>query len=163
MKPVKTKLFSILTILTILLFLSNHGYSQQADFTGKWKLNTSKSSLSYDFSLAPKQLNIAQEENALAMERFAEMMGQSLRYTDKFTLDGKECINEGMGGANRKSVVNWSEDKKSLVIKTKIPTEEYGEVEVTETLSVDGNNLTVKSLASSGMGELYEVFVFDKE
>jgi hypothetical protein len=136
--------------------------AQQVDISGKWKLNTSKSSLNYDFSLAPKQLNIVQEENALSMERFTEMMGQSLNYTDKFTLDGKECFNEGMGGTNRKSVVNWVEDKKSLIIKTKIPTEEFGEVEVTETLSIDGDNLTVKSLAKSGMGELYEIFVFDK-
>jgi len=150
-------------ILLILIFMSALVSGQETDFSGKWKLNTSKSSLSYDFSLAPKQLNIVQEENALSMERFTEMMGQSLNYTDKFTLDGKECINEGMGGADRKSVVTWGEDKKSLIIKTKIPTDEYGEVEVTETLSVDEGTLTVKSLAVSGMGELYEIFVFDKE
>lgn len=150
--------------LTMILLLAGIAVNaQQVDISGKWKLNTTKSSLGYDFSLAPKQLNIVQQENALSMERFTEMMGQSLNYTDKFTLDGKECINEGMAGADRKSVVNWGEDKKSLIIKTKIPTEEFGEVEVTETLSVDDSTLTLKSLAVSGMGELYEIFVFDKE
>jgi hypothetical protein len=160
MKLQKSFIAGLTMILLLCGILVN---AQQVDISGKWKLNTSKSSLSYDFSLAPKQLNIVQEENALSMERFTEMMGQSLNYTDKFTLDGKECINEGMGGADRKSVVNWGEDKKSLIIKTKIPTEEFGEVEVTETLSVDESVLTVKSLAVSGMGELYEIFVFDKE
>ncbi len=163
MKQVKSKLLTNAGIAMIFLFLSIQGFTQSIDFSGKWKLNSTKSSLSHDFSLAPKKLNIQHEGNSLMMERFAEYMGQSLNYTDKFTLDGQECLNEGMGGTNRISVVNWNEDKNSLVIKTKIKTDEFGEVEVTETLLFDGNNLTVKSLASSGMGELYEVFIFDKE
>jgi len=155
----RKSLITLMIILATALTVS----AQPIDFSGKWKLNSTKSSLNYDFSLAPKQLNIEHKENYLSMERFTEFMGQSMNYTDKFTLDGQECLNEGFGGTTRKSVVNWSEDSKSLIIKTKIPTNDFGEVEVTETLMNDGTNLTIKSLAVSGMGELYEVFVFDKE
>ncbi len=152
-----------MSTLFALLLMAVGASAQTMDFTGNWKLNGTKSSLSYDFSLAPKQLKIAHQENAMAMERFTEMMGQSLNYTDHYALDGTENLHDGPDGVPRKSVVKWNEQRSELQIVTIVPTNEFGTVTITELLSVEGNNLTVKSHAATDMGELYEIFVFDRE
>jgi len=160
----KYKLFRYpISMFLTLLLIAAGASAQTIDFSGNWKLNGSKSSLSYDFSLAPKQLKIAHQENAMAMERFTEMMGQSLNYTDHYALDGTENLHEGPDGIPRKSVVQWNEQRSELQIVTIVPTNEFGTVTITELLSVEGDNLTVKSHAATDMGDLFEVFVFDRE
>ena len=136
--------------------------AQNSDFSGKWKLNTSRSQLNQEFSMAPKQLNVEQKENMLNLERFVEFQGQSMTISDKFTLDGNECVNEGFQGSKKKSVVSWSDDKKSLIIKTKFPMQDGGEISITETLKLDGGSLTMVSNVSSDWGDMSETHVFDK-
>ncbi len=112
--------------------------------------------------MAPKQVNIIQSGNNLSLERILEFQGQSMTITDKFTLDGAECINEGFQGSKKKSVVNWAEDKKSIVIKTKFPMQDGGEINITETLKIDGTSLSMVSAASSDWGDMSETHIFDK-
>lgn len=153
----------MLVALIAMLWVSTAVVAQNSDFTGTWKLNGSKSSLSYDFSLAPRQLNIVQKELSMSMERFTEMMGQSLNYTDHYALDGTQNLHEGLDGVQRKSVVTWNENRTELQIVTIVPTNEFGEVTITELLSMEGNSMTVKSHAATAMGDLFEIFVFDRE
>lgn len=137
-------------------------FGQTPDFSGKWKLNKDKSKLNQEFSMAPRQLNVEQKGNNLSIERMVEFQGQSMTISDKFTLDGKECINEGFQGSKKKSVVSWSEDKKSMIIKTKFPMQDGGEISITETLKLDSGTLNMVSAVSSDWGDMSETHIFDK-
>lgn len=153
----------LLTISFFLFFLTTGNLlAQNSDFSGKWKLNPTRSQLNQEFSMAPKQLNVEHKENTLNLERMVEFQGQSMTISDKFTLDGNECINEGFQGSKKKSVVTWSEDKTSLIIKTKFPMQDGGEISITETLKMDGASLTMVSAVSSDWGDMTETHVFDK-
>jgi hypothetical protein len=162
MKLSVTKSFTAIFILFIFAIATMSANGQNTDFSGKWKLNTEKSKLNAEFSMAPKQVNITQNTNDLSLERLLEFQGQSMMTTDKFTLDGKECINDGFQGSKKKSVVTWSDDKKSLIIKTKFPMQDGGEINITETLKLNGTSLSMVSAASSDWGDMSETHVFDK-
>ncbi|GAJ14433.1 unnamed protein product, partial [marine sediment metagenome] len=69
--------------------------AQVVNFSGTWKLNSSKSKLNDEFSMAPKELILTQKGNDLDVERHSSFQGQDFTTNDKFTLDGKECINPG--------------------------------------------------------------------
>ena len=61
--------------------------SAQIDLSGSWKLNTSKSKLGEQFSMAPKEIILVQKGNDLGVERHSEWQGQEYTINDKFTLD----------------------------------------------------------------------------
>jgi hypothetical protein len=151
-------------ILTVLLacFVTFSVYGQNPDFSGKWKLNAGKSKLNAEFSMAPKQLNVDQKDNSLLLERLVEFQGQSMTIKDSFTLDGNECINEGFQGSKKKSVVSWSDDKMSMIIKTSLPMQDGGEISITETMKLEGASLTMISSVSSDWGDMSETHIFDK-
>jgi hypothetical protein len=81
---------------------------------------------------------------------------------DKFTLDGKECINRGWQDTQKKSTAVWSEDKKSLKIITKFPLND-GEMVITEVYKMDGENMIIESGSSSSFGDISETMVYDKK
>ena len=107
------KKFMTLTTLLVLAII----VSAQTDFTGKWKINKEKSTLNSEFSMAPSEIIINQKGNELNLERHVSFQGQSITINDKFTLDGKECINDGMMDSKKKSVALFSDDKKVLTIE----------------------------------------------
>jgi hypothetical protein len=76
-------------------------------------------------------------------------------------LDGKECENPGWRDSIKKSVANWSSDKKSITVTTKLPIGDNGEMTVVNVYKMDGENLVLQSDASSSMGDLSEIYVFD--
>lgn len=162
MKPSYFKTITSILVFIAFSFAILPVNAQNINFSGNWKLNPSKSKLNAEFSMAPKQVNIIQSGNNLSLERILEFQGQSMTITDKFTLDGAECINEGFQGSKKKSVVNWAEDKKSIVIKTKFPMQDGGEINITETLKIDGTSLSMVSAASSDWGDMSETHIFDK-
>jgi len=134
----------------------------QIDFSGTWKLNSSKSKLGDQFSMAPKEVIIVQKDNDMNVERHSEFQGQEFTINDKFTLDGKECINDGWQGSKKKSTAVWSDDKKSLKITTKLPMQDE-EMTVIAVYKMDGENMVIESSASSSFGDLDETQVFDKK
>ncbi len=136
--------------------------AQVPDFSGNWKLNTEKSKLNAEFSMAPLQLIVAQKDNDLSIERHSEFQGEAVTMTDKFTLDGKECINKGFMDTQKKSNAAWSDDKKSLKITSKIVTDDGNEINITEIFKLDGGNLVVDSSSSSSWGDMAETHVYDK-
>lgn len=137
--------------------------SAQVDLSGSWKLNTSKSKLGDQFSMAPKEIIVAQNGNEMSVERHSEWQGQEFTINDKFTLDGKECINPGMMDTKKKSTAVWDADKKSLKISSKIPMQDGGEFSLTEVYKIDGSNMIIEMSASSSFGDMAETQVYDKK
>ena len=137
--------------------------SAQVDFSGSWKLNTSKSKLGEQFSMAPKEIIVVQKGNDLSVEKHSEWQGQAYTINDKFTLDGKECVNTAMMDSKKKSTAVWSSDNKTLKISSKIPMQDGGEFSVTEVYKMDGGNMVIQSDASSSYGDMSETQVYDKK
>lgn len=137
--------------------------SQSADFSGSWKLNNTKSKLGDQFSMAPKEMIITQSANELNVERHSSFQDQDFTTKDKFTLDGKECVNAGWQDTQKKSTLIWAEDKKSIKCITKFSIGDGNEMIVTEVYKIDGSNLVIESSASSSFGEMTETMVYDKQ
>ncbi|MGB8492538.1 MAG: hypothetical protein WCE64_15900 [Bacteroidales bacterium] len=139
------------------------GLTAQVDFSGTWKLNTTKSKLGEQFSMAPKEIKIVQSGNDLNIEKHSSFQDQDFTTNDKLTLDGKECVNTAFQDMQKKSTCTWSEDKKSLKIATKLPMGDNGEMTINETYKLDGGNLVIESNTSSSFGEQAETQVYDKQ
>lgn len=135
----------------------------QSNFSGIWKLNSLKSTLDDQFSMAPKDIIIVQAGNSFDIERHSNFQDQDITTNDKLTLDGKECENPGWMDSIKKSVAEWSSDKKSIKVTTKIPMRDNEEMTVVNVYKLDGGNLVLMSNASSSMGDLSETYVFDKQ
>jgi len=137
--------------------------SAQMDFSGSWKLNKSKSKLGDQFSMAPKEMVVVQKGTDMNVEKLSEFQEQEITTKDKLTLDGKECINDGMMDTKKKSTATWNSDKKSLKIVSKIPMQDGGEFLITEVYKMDGANLVVEMSASSSFGDMAETQVYEKK
>lgn len=136
--------------------------AQGIDFSGNWKLNSSKSKLNAEFSMAPQTLVIAQNGNEINVERHSDFQGQQMVMADKITLDGKECINKGFMDSEKKSTATWADDKKSLKVISKISIGDGGEMVITEVFKMDGSSLVVDSSSASSFGDMAETMVYDK-
>jgi hypothetical protein len=153
----KIKLF-----LTAFL-ISSVATAQVVNFSGTWKLNSSKSKLGEQFSMAPKEVIISQNENELNVERHSSFQDQDFTTKDKFTLDGKECINTGWQDTQKKSTLVWAEDKKSLKCMTKFPMNDGNEMIINEVYKMDGASMVIESTAKSSYGDMAETMVYDKQ
>lgn len=145
-----------LLLLTIIV-------SAQTDFSGTWKLNKEKSTLNAEFSMAPTQLIVVQKGNDLSLERNISFQDQNMTIQEKFTLDGKECLNNGMMDSKKKSVAVFSADKKVLTIESKIPMQDGAEIAIKEVFSIVNGNLILDSSNKSSWGDTKEKMTFDKQ
>lgn len=137
--------------------------AQNLNFSGSWKLNTSLSKLNAEYSFAPSEIIISQTGNEFKVEKHASFQGEDFTIDDKYTLDGKECVNAGFQDTQKKSTANWSEDKKSLTITSKLIMGDGGEMTITEIYKLEGKNFVLSSKASSSYGEYEETMVYDKQ
>jgi len=153
------KMVFILASLLVSTFVS----AQTPDFSGSWKLNKEKSKLNEQFSMAPKDVIVAQTGNDFKLEKHSSFQGNDFTINDKFTLDGKECVNPGWQDAQKKSIAIWADDKLSLKITTKFPMGDNGEMTIIEVYKMEGGNLVVQTNASSSFGDVAETLVFDKQ
>jgi hypothetical protein len=151
-----------ITFLLAAFLVSIIANAQGPDFSGTWKLNSSKSKLNADFSMAPKEIIIVHKGNNLSVEKHSSFQDQEFTTTDKLTLDGKECINTGFQDSQKKSTAVWAADKNSLKIISKFSIGDGGEMTITEVYKIDGANFVVESAASSSYGEMAETIVYDK-
>jgi hypothetical protein len=152
------KLMTVAALLLLTMMVS-----AQTDFSGTWKLNKEKSTLNTEFTMAPSQLIVIQKGNELNLERHVSFQDQDMVINDKFTLDGKECINEGMMDTKKKSVALLSEDKAVLTIESKIPMQDGGEIVIKEIFSIVNGNLIIESSSKSSWGDMNEKMAFDKQ
>jgi hypothetical protein len=145
------------------LLISSSINAQVADLSGSWKLNTAKSKLNEEWTMAPKEIIIIQKGNDLNVEKHSSFQEQDFIIKDKFTLDGKECINPGWQDSQKKSTAVWSDDKKSLKIISKFPIDDGSEMVITEVFSLDGTNMIIEAGSSSSYGDMAETMVYDKQ
>jgi len=134
----------------------------KTDFTGDWKLNTSKST--FGEMPAPDSMTIKITHVEPKLDTVSKQSGQmgEIEMKSSYTTDGKECTNEGFQGAPMKSVVKWDGD--ALAIETK---GQFGDMDFTMTqkwtLSSDGKTLTVAQNFKSAMGEGDQKLIFEKQ
>jgi len=146
-----------------LILVTTASFGQKVDFSGSWKINKEKSELGDQYSMAPNNIILVQEDNSLSVERHSTWQGQERTTNDKLTLDGQECENPGWGDSIKKSTAVWTEDGSVLKITTKIPMRDGGEMSVIEEYKMEGDNLVIVSSRSSSFGDSSERFVFDKQ
>lgn len=149
------------TILLLIVFLFCSVANAQTNFSGSWELNSSKSKLA-ERSFAPKKLVITQKKNDLSIESHSVWGDREFSRTNKYTMDGKECVNAGFRETEVKSTAIWSDDKKSLTISSKVPMQNET-MKMKAIYKVDGNTLVVESSASSSFGDYSETQVYDKK
>jgi len=152
------KLMTVASLLLLTIIVS-----AQTDFSGTWKLNKEKSTLNAEFSMAPTQLIIVQKGNDLSLERNISFQDQTMTIQEKFTLDGKECLNNGMMDSKKKSVATFLDDKKVLTIESKIPMQDGAEIAIKEVFSIVNGNLVIDSSNKSSWGDTTEKMTFDKQ
>lgn len=142
--------------------LTLSSFAQAPDFSGKWKLNSAKSKLGDQFSMAPATISIVQKGNDFSIEKVSDFGGQEFTVSEKYTLDGKECLNTGWQDSQRKSTAVWSADKKSLKITSKLSIGDGGEMTIIEVYKIDGANMVIDSSSSSSFGDMAETMAYDK-
>ncbi len=150
-------------LLLVLLLVAPAAMALHPDFSGKWKLNTAKSKLGDQFSMAPREMVIVCQENEMSVVRHSEFQEQTVTISDRYTLDGKESINEGWMGSEKKSVAVWAADGQTLSVATKIPFGESDELSVAEVYSIESGCLKIQAKAVSGWGTTEEIYIFDKQ
>ena len=154
---------SKIVFLLAALLVSTMVSAQTPDFSGSWKLDKSKSKLNDQFSMAPKDIIIAQAGNDFKLEKHSSFQDNDFTTNDVLTLDGKECINPGWQDSKKKSTAVWAEDKLSLKITTKFPMGDNGEMTIIEVYKMDSSNLVIETSASSSYGDVAETLVFNKQ
>src|SRR5664280_2150596 len=87
---------------------------------------------------------------------------------EKYTLDGKESVNDGMMDSKVKSTLTWSADKKELIFAKVISFTMNGEAQEMKStekwsLSPDSKTLTIKSLMNTPMGEMNTTLAYEKK
>ena len=144
------------------MIFSTEIMAQGPDFSGSWKLNGEKSKLNAEFSFAPKEIIITQAGNDMTVEKHSSFQDQEFVTNDKLTLDGKECTNPGFQDTQKKSTCNWSDDKASLKVISKISIGD-GDMTITEVYKMDAGSMIIESMASSSFGDMNETMVYDKK
>ena len=129
------------------------------NFSGDWKLNTSKS----DFGQMPAPnsmtAKIAHEDPSLKVTMKMSSDQGEMEMPAAYTTDSKESTNEMMGNPV-KSTVTWDGD--TLIIESKM---KFGDNDVTMTdkWTMDSKTLTMTRTFKSAMGEGVQKLVFDKQ
>lgn len=152
-----------LLYLLVFMIFALTSIGQRINFSGTWTLNKVKSTLFEQYSLAPAQLILIQTSDSLMVEKHGNFQGQDYVTKDKFSFDGKECINSGIIESKKTSILVWSEDGKILTISSKVPTHDQGEATLNEVYIMEENNLKVMLNAASLMGEMSETYLLDKQ
>lgn len=146
----------------ILALAAAAAFAATPDLSGTWKLNTSKSEFGQFPAPSSMTMKVTHADPKLAFEiKMASDMGD-MDFTTNCTTDGKECKNQGFGGSETTSVVQWDGD--TLVVQTK---GSFGDNDFTMkdkwTLSDGGKVLTIVRHWSSGMGEIDQKMIMEKQ
>jgi len=135
------------------------------NFSGSWKINAAKSKSGGQFPLPQKfDRKIAHTEPVLQVTttRSGFQGREDFTTEAKYSTDGKETTNPGIGRSEMKSVAKWEGD--ILTIQSSASTAN-GDFTVKErwSLSSDGKTLEVVSKVAGGFGEFESTYVLDKQ
>lgn len=141
----------------------------QANFTGSWAFNESKSNLGQSqFRMYSPVLTVNQDANTFSIERtFKNQNGDEMKSNEKYTLDGKESVNP-VFNTSKKSTATWSADKNTLTVSSTMVFEFNGESNEIKTvenykLSDAGKVMTIDTKSTSSRGERVTSLVYDKK
>jgi hypothetical protein len=170
----RRKLTALLT-----LFLVSAGLFAQTNFSGKWELNESKSKFGEGGGpggaggrppMGASSMTVAQDIKILTVDQIMTgRNGEEFETTSKYNLDGTLSENTFMMDRTRKSVLTWSDDKKSILISSTMNFERDGESREIKTsekwsLSNDGKILFIESTRPTREGETRTtIFAYDKK
>jgi len=161
------KFFSVFTILLLISGLT--AGENEVSFSGEWTFSEEKSKLDeMGKRFLPTALQIEQKGNDLSIKKtFTREYEDDWVTTQDITLDGKECQSE-FWNSPRVTTANWTEDKKSLKIKTKIKFERDGntsELMINEVWTLKDNNtiLSIDHQSESNFGERKLTLIFEKK
>ena len=150
-------------ILAGLLLLAVGASAQtRPNFSGEWKLNTSKSN--FGQTPAPSSLTqkIAHNDPDLKVQTAQTMAFGDINTDFSFTTDGKECQNAMGNDFHMTSTVKWEGDV--LVFDSKMDFQGNALTGTDKwTLSPDGKTLTQQRHFVGPMGEGDVVIVLDKQ
>jgi len=139
-----------------------------ADFSGEWKLNESKSTLGQFGGRTAKKLKIEGNVESIAIQRAStNQAGEEMITNEKLTFDDKESESTVFGNNKKKSKAKWSDDGKTLTVKSTIVFDRNGEsmeIKTTEiwTLMDDGKTLSIESTSTSSRGTNITKLIYDK-
>jgi hypothetical protein len=168
-KVIKTAGQLISVGLFILFSVQVSAQNGTVNFSGNWALNESKSKLGDGpFKMAASTLNVNQDKNNLSIEKaMSGPDGQEMKMTAKYTMDGKECKNQGMMDMQTESTVTWSDNKKSVTIASITILTMNGdniEMKATEIWKLDGDKtLKIDATNDTPNGEIKTSLVYDKK
>ena len=131
-------IFSVRKLICLsAFFLSTAFLFGQANFSGNWALNDSKSDFGgSQFRFAATSLSVQQAAGVLTVEStMPGRDGGEMKSTSKYKLDGSVSENP-MFNSTRKSTVAWSADKSTLTITS------------TMTFNRDGQSREMKTTAA---------------
>lgn len=154
---------TLLTVLAIAACAATLSAQRKPNFSGTWKLNSSKS----DFGVIPgpdtRTDKIEQTDSAIKEDVDAKGGPQGDQaYTLTFALDGSETTASVAPGIDVKNTAKWDGGGLATDSKLSVQGQEIG-IKSTWTLSDDGKTLTMAGHVSSGLGDFDQKLVFDKQ
>jgi hypothetical protein len=162
--------FVVVTVLVSLFMIPVKMNAQvtKTNFSGTWAFNESKSVLGEggNFRRAT-QLTVTQEGNNLTAARVrTNQNGEATTTTEKFTLDGKESVNDSGRGPS-KAIVTWSADGKTLNFAITRTFDRNGETTTMKSTEVwsltDPKTLSLLSTMTMQDQEMKTTLVYDKK
>ena len=164
MKQKRILQLALMAMLCFLLVIPAASLSAQANFSGAWALNESKSNLGEGRFRLSSALNVKQQGNTITIESTrAGRDGANTTTSETLTLDGKEVANET---ENRSSVSTATWSGKSLIIKSTTEMtrgDQAFKTTTTDTWTLAGNVLTIQSVSTSQRGDRTVTLVYDKK
>ena len=168
--------FKLLTASFLMLFLISissstvSAQSGKTNFSGTWAFNETKSTpVEGGFRMGASLMTVTQDGNNLSVESTRKNRdGDDVKSTSKFTLDGKECSNQtGFGNSERKSVLTWSADGKTLNFAHSMTFERDGQTQEfknTETWKINDDKTLTVEVTMNFQGEERKVTnIYDKK
>jgi hypothetical protein len=163
----RTLLLSLLSIC--ILSTAATVIAINANFTGEWILNNSKSDLGeYGGRFAPKKYKIDGQADAVTIERFTTSQdGAEVISKEKLTFDGKENESTVFGSSKKKSTMKWSDDGQVMTVNSTILLDRNGEIteiKLTEIWKLidNGQALSVESTSNSSFGTNSMKLLYEK-
>lgn len=129
------------------------------DFTGKWKLDESRSDI-HALPWAPLE-HFTIEHAGREIRNSILMKSGAAPILLRYTTDGKECRNK-MGETSLSSVLKW--EGTALLMHTNISDRSASHAEMDRwRLSRDGRTLTIRRQIERTRGEIEAVLVYERE
>ena len=148
------------TVLLALAFAAMPA-TAKPNFSGDWKLNTTKST--FGQMPAPTSMTSKVVHEDPKLKNSAKQSGErgDFESESNYTTDGKECTNQ-MFGNPINSTLKWEGEVLQIESKAKFGDNEFT-MQDKWSLSTDGKTLTIVRLFKSTMGEGEQKLVFEKQ